>query len=106
MCWKLAPSLVIHARANSAQVNMGHNDVGHVQQCISACPEMQSLVVLSVREPYSYWASVYGYARAGVGTSVHPCPGRGNTNVNCWALQVRDVLGTCVLCGSVVDAQW
>eukprot|EP00966_Prymnesium_polylepis_P307343 7102264-Prymnesium_polylepis.1 len=71
-------------------VNMGHNDAAHVQQCAAACSEMQSLVVLSVREPYSYWASVYGYALAGVGTAVHPCPGRG-PNRDCWVLQSFDV---------------
>jgi hypothetical protein len=76
---------------------MGHNDVARVRECASSCPTMQSLVVISVREPYSYWASVYGYARAGVGTSVHPCPGRGG-NVNCWALQVTVCVSLCSVC--------
>jgi hypothetical protein len=51
---------------------MGHAHAQHVERCRSRCPERQTLVVLSVREPYSYWISLYAYAVKGVATSVHP----------------------------------
>jgi len=52
--------------------NMGHAEMWAVQRCIAACPGRESIIVLSVREPYSYWRSVYRYAVRGVATAVHP----------------------------------
>ena len=51
-------------------VNLGHNSLANAQRCFESCSGQQSAIVLSVREPYSYWASVYDYAKSGVATSV------------------------------------
>jgi len=43
--------------------NMGHTDQGAVSACAHRCPERQTFTVISIRDPYAYWASVYRYAR-------------------------------------------
>ena len=47
-----------------ACAQMGHNRKVNIDACTSKCSAhgLQSKVLISVREPYSYWASVYEYA--------------------------------------------
>ena len=49
---------------------MGHTRRDAVDRCLSHCNSLQKLVVLSVREPYSYWQSTYQYAKDGVATAI------------------------------------
>ena len=51
---------------------MWHTSMEAVQRCISACPRRETIIVLSVREPYTYWLSAYRYAVQGVRSPWHP----------------------------------
>ena len=51
--------------------NMGHTTSAALSACAAKCAAGTPTVrVVTVREPYSYWASVYGNAWRGVGSAV------------------------------------
>ena len=52
--------------------NMGHTSMEAVQRCISACPRRETIIVLSVREPYAFWQSAYRYTVQTIRSSWHP----------------------------------
>ena len=46
--------------------NMGHATHDHLKTCTAKCGNTRSIVVISVREPYKYYESLYYYTIAGV----------------------------------------
>ena len=51
--------------------NMGHTTSEALSACAAKCAGTPTVRVVTVREPYSYWASVYGNAWRGVGSAVY-----------------------------------
>ena len=52
--------------------NMGHTTARNLQACEARCKasNVSTAVVVGVRDPYKYWASVYRYAWIGSASAV------------------------------------
>lgn len=50
--------------------NMGHAGRPSVSACTAHCPSSKTLLVLSVRNPYDYWTSLFKYGRRGVNSAI------------------------------------